>query len=127
MAPEWLKLILGTNLATTLLWMKIRHTFVVLIIGTIIAFMLTKYDHKRATADAWIIGVSSVIFGVIQLIRIRYSFYEGLGQPFDWSVFLTWTEVTDHLMILIAIPLLVAIRNQMNKETSNTPLHPMNG
>jgi len=125
--PEWFKLIFGKNLAATLFWLKIRHTFVVLIIGIIVAFVLTKYDRKRATVDAWIIGVSSATFAVIQVIRIRYGFYEGLGKPVDWSVFLTWAEITDHLLILIAIPLLVLIIDQVNKEPSNTPLHPMNG
>jgi len=78
--------------------MKIRHTFIVVVIGYLLALLLIRYDKKTAQRDALLISFLAVMYGVIFKLAII-----GAGS-------LTWIEITDYLTIGIVIPASVAIK-----------------
>jgi len=122
--PETLKSLFAKDWHGSLAWIKIRHTVAVLIVGGLLSLFLVKYDQKTAKTDSCIIGALSVLYGVI----FKWVFLGIYGIRTGGSSIFTWIDVTDYLVIGLAIPVLVVIINRSAKQVqppSNQPLEPI--
>ncbi|WP_136513914.1 hypothetical protein [Geomonas edaphica] len=112
-APLWLTTLFAKKSAW-LVWAKVRHSAVVIIAAALIASFLLKVKKETADSDAWTIGVSATLFGLLQI----YLTFKSFNIPFDWRGF-SWVEATDFLAILIAIPLAVMAIKLVAKPHTN--------
>jgi len=96
--PPLLKTLFTKNWQSFIVWMKIRHAFSVAVVGGILALLLVRYDKRTAQIDALIIGAFSVLWAV---------FFQWVITGINISI--TWIEITDYLVIGLAIPVLVAV------------------
>lgn len=106
--PTWFRQLFKTKYAI-IVWLKIRHTLIVLACGAMAAAYIVKFDAEKRYFDAWIIGISSFLFGVSEMIIIKYQLCKEVELPFTWANTTNLLEVTDHLLILFAIPALVGL------------------
>lgn len=112
--PTWFRQIIKTKFAI-IIWMKIRHTLIVLACGSVASAYIVKCDAEKRYFDAWIIGISSFLFGVFEAIIIKYQLCKAVELPFTWANTTNLLEVTDHLLILFAIPALVGLFSRFLK------------
>jgi hypothetical protein len=107
--PAWLKSLFTKSWQSTLAWMKIRHTFAVVFVGSLLALHLVRHDKRTAQINALVIGAFSVLWGIV----------------FRWAIIgassLTRVEITDSLAIGLAIPALVAIVNRAERVPCHKP------
>ena len=126
-APTWFRLIFKTKYAI-LIWFKIRHTLIVLACGVMASACIVKCDAEKRYFDAWAIGISSFLFGVFEAITIKYQLCKEVQLPFTWANTSNLLEVTDHLLILFAIPVFVGLFSKFwkigNKTRSNQVARP---
>lgn len=126
-APTWFSLLIKAK-HPIIIWLKIRHTLIVLACGAMASAYILKCDAEKRYFDAWIIGISSFLFGVIETIIIKYQLCKEIKLPFTWANTSNLLEVTDHLLILFAIPVLVGLFSRFwkngNKTRSNQDARP---
>ncbi len=114
-APEWLLSLFQRKSQGSLLWLKIRHLFVVALIGVSLAGFLLRYDRKNVQINSILVGLLSILWGVV----------------FSWAVirtvYLGWIEVTDYLVVGLWIPVVTAFLSRSSSsqvKLSNQPLEP---
>jgi len=73
-----------------------------------LALLIIRYDKKTAQVDAVIIGVLSIVWGVVY----KWIFYD---SSYKSTGLLGWVELTDYLVVALAIPTFVAILNGASK------------
>lgn len=122
--PETFKSLFAKEWYGSLAWIKIRHTVAVVIVGGVLSMLLVRYDRKTATIDSCIIGALSILYGVI----FKWYFLGIKGLRIGGSSIFTWIDVTDYLVIGLAVPVLVEIITRLAKRiqpSSNQPLEPI--
>jgi hypothetical protein len=100
--PMFLKTLFAKNWQSIIVWMKIRHTFSVVAVGSIVALFLVRYDNQTAKIDALIIGVLSVVWALFLRLMIGSD------------ISLTWIEISDFVAIGLAIPVVVVVVNKVS-------------
>jgi hypothetical protein len=80
----------------SLFWLKVRHLVIHCSIGIPAALVLVKQVKQTALADGLVIGVLAVGWTVF----LRWSVLGGFDR-------VSWLEISDYLVILLAIPVWV--------------------
>jgi hypothetical protein len=111
--PESLGSLFDRSSYGTLLWLKMRQFVVVAFIGSALAMFLLRYDRKNVQINSLLVGVMSVLWGIV----------------FSWvvvgTVYLGWIEITDYLVVGLWIPLSTSLLCRCGNwrgKTSNQPL-----
>ena len=95
--PGWLASLFNKKTHGTLLWLKMRHLFVVTLLSFCLAWLLARSDRNNALINSLAVGALSVLWGV------------GFSWMIVGTIYFGWIEVTDYLVIALAIPLWTAV------------------
>jgi hypothetical protein len=107
--PAWIKPLFTSKLHGVLVWMKIRHTVIVVFVSALMSLLLLRFDKKTALFDALAIGTLSVIYGVI----FKWVFYYINDLPSGGPSIFTLVEVTDYLAVGFVLPVFVAVMRKL--------------
>lgn len=105
-APQFFKLLFTKNSNGSLVWAKVRHFAVVGAVGSLLALSLVRHMKETAQIDGFVIGTLAVTWGF--LFRWRMIGTSGAG----------WIEITDYLIIWLAIPLCITILMRLARHSN---------
>jgi hypothetical protein len=111
--PDWLVSLFNRRMYGALLWLKIRQLLVVTLISYCLAWFLVRHERKNARMNSIAVGALSVLWSV------------GFAWVVVGSIYLSWIEITDYLVIGLGIPLwttVISKRHLCEKKASNLPL-----
>jgi hypothetical protein len=95
--PQFFKELFTKSWHGALVWIKIRQFAVAGVAGIALAFFLLRQFKKTAQVDGFAIGTLAVPWGIVfRLIMVGTSRVD-------------WIEITDYLIVWLAIPLSVTI------------------